>query len=201
VDDDDDSGGSASVVSTGLAVDLVLCMQFALVHSALATRVCRGLLAAWLGPLARVGAVFATATSLLVATAPSLWVATPLHRVWLAPTGSFCAVLLSVVRALAWAVLAGQSFCYDHWELFGLRQVWRHSQRQYSCAPAAGRSPRHPVIVAWATILWLPRAMTLDRLLFAAFFTAYPLVVNSVSRADTTEVFHRIHTQFRSVFT
>jgi len=70
------------------------------------------------------------------------------------------------------------SFLIDHFALFGLRQVWTHFRSTEM--PAADftqrglyRHVRHPLMTGFLIAFWATPDMTVTRLCFALFFTAY----------------------------
>ncbi len=91
-------------------------------------------------------------------------------------------------RAACWAVFAGGyglvlyvTFLINHFDLFGLRQVWlRFRRREHApvgfVQPAAYRIVRHPLYVGWIIGFWATPTMSLGHLLFAAVNTLYMLI-------------------------
>ena len=98
------------------------------------------------------------------------------------------------VYLLGWALLLYATFLLDHFDLFGLRQVWRHMVRA-EAGPSQFRTPslykvvRHPIYVGWLTIFWAAPTMTLAHLVFAIVTTAYILVAIQLEE-------HDLHTEF-----
>lgn len=85
------------------------------------------------------------------------------------------------VFTLGVAIVLLSSFLIDHFDLFGLRQVFLHLRRlAYSQQPFVLRSlyklVRHPLMVGFLIAFWAAPTMTAGHLLFAAAFTAYIMV-------------------------
>jgi protein-S-isoprenylcysteine O-methyltransferase Ste14 len=85
----------------------------------------------------------------------------------------FCSVC-----GTGWLLLLVATFMVDHFDLFGLRQVWLYFRgRPYTPPPfmtrGAYRFVRHPIMVGILIGFWVTPAMTVGHLLFAAGFTAY----------------------------
>ena len=97
------------------------------------------------------------------------------------------------VYALGWTVLLVSTFLINHFDLFGLRQVWLHLlDRPYTGLPF--RTPlfykyvRHPLYVGWLCIFWATPAMTTAHLVFAIATTAYILTAIQWEEKDLIDI-------------
>lgn len=93
------------------------------------------------------------------------------------------------VYGLGWALLLLSTFLLNHFDLFGLRQVWLQLiGREYMPVrfgtPFLYRVVRHPLYVGWLTIFWATPTMTSAHLLFALMTTAYILVAIQFEERD-----------------
>src|SRR5690606_10771565 len=73
------------------------------------------------------------------------------------------------------------TFLINHFDLFGLRQVWLHFRsRPYTPlkfgTPGPYRLVRHPLYVGWLLAFWAAPVMTVAHLVFALMTTAYILI-------------------------
>ena len=116
------------------------------------------------------------------------------HPVWRAT--------LHGLFAAGWLLVPLASLMINHFDLFGSRQVWLHLQRKpYTMlafrTPMLYRLVRHPLYVGWMIAFWATPTMSAGHLLFAAFLTAYMLVVIPVEERDLVDLFGDQYEQYR----
>ena len=93
------------------------------------------------------------------------------------------------IYAAGWALLLYCTFLIDHFDLFGLRQVWLQLVGR-PFTPLAFKTPwlyrqmRHPLYVGWLMIFWATPRMTVTHLVFAVMTTAYILVAIQLEERD-----------------
>jgi protein-S-isoprenylcysteine O-methyltransferase Ste14 len=96
---------------------------------------------------------------------------------------------LYAVFSTGWLIVLATSFLINHFDLFGLRQVWLHFRgRPYAplrfAMPALYRLVRHPLYVGWLLTFWATPHMTVAHLVFAATLTAYILAAIRWEESD-----------------
>ena len=106
------------------------------------------------------------------------------------------------VYASGWMLLLVSTCLIDHFDLFGLRQVWHH-WRGRPCAPLEFRTPglyrhvRHPIYLSWLCIFWATPRMTAAHLVFAAATTAYILVAVRFEEGDLIRSYGDAYRRYR----
>jgi methanethiol S-methyltransferase len=100
--------------------------------------------------------------------------------VWRA-TGDVANAVVVGLYSAGWLLLFYASFLVDHFDLFGLAQVWRRWKGGGYQGPrfvvrSLYRYVRHPIYVGWLLIVWAAPTMTLAHLVFALGSTLYILI-------------------------
>ena len=93
------------------------------------------------------------------------------------------------VGAVGWAIVLLSTFLIDHFDLFGLRQVWLAFRgRDYLQKPFVERSlyrvVRHPLMLGFLIAFWAAPVMTVSHLVMAASFTSFILLALFVEERE-----------------
>ena len=171
------TGGSLGELRLGpaLALDLLLLVTFAVQHSVMARPSFK---ARWMEviPAAAERSTYILATGLALLSLLFFWQPMP-ALVWSvqAPTTR---LLLRGIAVAGWLYLLVASFAINHFELFGLEQVYR-AWRGRPPTPAPFRVrwmyhfDRHPIMTGVLIGLWVSPTMTVGHLLLALGCTGY----------------------------
>lgn len=170
--------GSAGSVGSALAIDLALLGLFALQHSGMARP---GFKRGWTrivpAPIERSTYVLLSSLALILL----FWCWRPLPALlWDVEPGAL-RTSLQLVALLGWTLVLCGTFVIDHFELFGLRQVWLYTRQrpapeQAFLVRALYRIVRHPIMLGFLIAFWVTPTMSYGHLLFAMATTAYIFV-------------------------
>jgi protein-S-isoprenylcysteine O-methyltransferase Ste14 len=111
-------------------------------------------------------------------------------------------VALYGLFAFGWALLLYCTFLINHFDLFGLRQVWLALQgREYTPVPFATPGPyrlvRHPLYIGWLFIFWMTPVMTLAHLVFSIATTLYILAAIPLEERDLVHEYGQTYEDYR----
>jgi len=195
-----DSGAQGPLVES-LIVNLLLLSVFAVQHSVMARR---GFKRWWMRivPPAVERSTYVLAATLALALL--LWQWRPIAQpvVWTVenPVGI---LTLWAVFWLGWALLLLSTFLINHFELFGLRQVFafligRPIPEAEFKTPFIYRYVRHPIYLGFVMSFWAAPVMSAGHLLFAAASTGYILVGIWFEERDLIHQFGEQYRQYRA---
>ncbi len=104
--------------------------------------------------------------------------------------------------AFGWLLVLVATFLINHFDLFGLRQVYlyligkEYTQLQFS-TPGPYKLVRHPLYVGWLFAFWATPTMTLAHLVFALVTTAYILVAIQLEERDLLKIYGQAYADYR----
>lgn len=96
---------------------------------------------------------------------------------------------LAALSGAGWLLVLAATFIIDHFDLFGLRQVWLHFRGRPYSQPRFKESliyrlVRHPLLLGFLIAFWAAPRMTLGHLFFALITTGYMLVAIQLEERD-----------------
>ena len=195
-----DSGAAAGVAES-LLVNLGLLAIFALQHSIMARRSFKRWWTRIVSPAVE-RSTYVLAATLALALLLWQWRPIPEPVIWSVESAAGTLVLRSVFW-LGWTVLLVSTFLINHFELFGLRQVFARLAG-HELPEAEFRTPffyryvRHPLYVGWLLTFWSAPVMTVAHLFFAAMTTAYILMAIRFEEADLMSAYGDTYRRYRT---
>lgn len=192
-----DSGPEAPFLYA-LAINTVLLALFALQHSVMARPWFK---AAWTrivpSSVERSTYVLFSSLALLLL----FWKWEPMGGViWkvASPDGQLA---LDALYGLGVLIILAATFLINHFDLFGLRQVWLnlrgvpYTNLSFS-TPGLYRIVRHPLYVGWLLMFWAAPVMTVAHLVFAIGTTVYIFIAIQFEERDLVQ-FHAEYAEYR----
>ena len=170
--------GLAGPASEALLVDVLLLLLFAIPHSVMARA---GFKRWWtrVVPESLERSTYVLVSSLLLLLL--YWGWRPILGVVWQTENAIAVAILWALFWLGWALVLYSSFAIDHFDLFGLRQVWLRF-RGIEYAPVPFEQPwlytivRHPLMLGFLLAFWAAPTLTQGHLLFNLATTGYILV-------------------------
>ncbi len=192
-----DSGREAPFLYA-LAINAVLLALFALQHSVMARPWFK---AAWTrivpSSVERSTYVLFSSLALLLL----FWKWEPMGGVIWKVTNPDGQLALNALYGLGVLIILAATFLINHFDLFGLRQVWLnlrgvpYTNLAFS-TPGLYRIVRHPLYVGWLLMFWAAPVMTVAHLVFALGTTAYILIAIQFEERDLVQ-FHAEYAEYR----
>jgi hypothetical protein len=163
---------------TALIVNSGLIVLFGLQHSVMARSGFKRWLAGHL-PAAAERSTFMLATAIVTFAIIVSWQPMPIP-VWQAESAVVYNIMLAIGLS-GWALVFYATFQINHFDLFGLRQVWFYARnREYTQVPFQAKGLykyiRHPIMTGAFIGIWATPVMTLGHLVFAIGMSAYILI-------------------------
>lgn len=182
--------GVAASVGEALVVNVLLLALFAVQHSVMARPAFKLWWTRWV-PTTVERSTYVLLSSLVLLLLFWQWRSMP--RVlwdvaWLPGR-----ITLWVVFAAGWATVLVSTFLINHFDLFGLRQVYLAWRGKPYCdlefhESLLYRVVRHPLLLGFIIAFWAAPTMTASHLLFAVVTTAYMLIPIQLEERDLNAV-------------
>ena len=193
-----DTGANSTILSA-VVIDAVLLLLFAVQHSVMARPWFKK---QWtkMVPWSVERSTYVVAASLVLIVL--LWLWRPIPNVVWDIRGTVVGTILSVTFWLGWGILLLSTFLINHFELFGLAQVWNYF-RSSEHKPPAFRTPalykytRHPLYLGFVIAFWSAPRMTAGHLLFSMATTAYILLAITFEERDLMRFHGDAYRQYR----
>jgi len=194
-----DYSRNTSSVKVAIAINLGLILLFGLQHSVMA----RMGVKTWLKkvlPASAERSVYVLLASLVLIFLFWQWRPLP-TRVW--TTDSILAEILGwSVFASGFSIVLISTFLIDHFDLFGLKQVWnqfvdRELEQPAFTSPLLYQIVRHPLYLGFILGFWGGPSMTVGHLIFAVGMTIYILIGIQFEEKDLMKLLGSKYLQYR----
>ena len=179
-----------------LVIDVLLLALFAIQHSVMARPAFK---ARWtrIIPAAAERSTYVLFSSLALIALFYFW--QPLGGVIWQVDNRSARLVLAAGFGFGWALVLYSTFLINHFDLFGLRQVWLHLLGEpYEAlpfkTPAVYKVVRHPLYLGWFFAFWCTPLMSATHLLFALLTSAYILIGIFLEERDLI----RAHPEYRA---
>lgn len=192
--------GAPGPVGSSIVTNLILLGIFAIQHSVMARKGFKAWWTRFVPPAIERSTYVLFANLALILL---LWQWQPITApVWTVENPLLAYALIGV-SLLGWATVFLSTFLINHFDLFGLQQVW-HNLREMRIEDPQFRTPllykfvRHPLYLGFIIAFWSAPVMTLGHVLFAATTTAYIFIGLLLEERDMVASFGQTYRNYQA---
>lgn len=191
--------GPAAPTAMAVSIDLALIALFGVQHSVMARP---GFKAWWTRivpkPIER--SIYCLASAAVLCLLYALW--HPLGGTLWDVSNPAARLVVWALFASGWAIVFVSTWLINHFELFGLAQVWRHwrgvEPKQYRLStPLFYRVVRHPLYSGFLLAFWASPTVSVGHALLAAGMTAYVLIAIRYEERDLVDYYGDQYVDYR----
>lgn len=182
-----------------ILVNVLLTGLFGLQHSVMARPFFKRAFHRWFGPAGE-RSTFVLASGLTLIVVLGLWQPVP-GVVWVVDSMPWLTVTWAVFIA-GWCYLFAATFAINHFDLFGLRQIWFALLNRPYEAPLFKerwmyRYSRHPIMLGMLVGMWVVPEMTASRMVLTLTITAYVFIGVMYEERDLLAAFGARYARYR----
>lgn len=193
------NSGEPGPIVFSLLINVVLLSLFAIQHSVMA----RPIFKKWftrLIPEAIERSTYVLLSSLLLFLLFGLW--QPMPDVIWSIESSIGKTIMMGIFCLGWIVVLLSTFMINHFDLFGLRQIYiNYKGQEYRHLEfrvvGLYKLCRHPIMLGFIIAFWATPLMTVGHLLFAVTTTAYIFVALQLEERDLITFFGDVYKNYQ----
>ena len=182
-----------------VAFNIALTFLFGLQHSIMARPWFKHILHQYLGQACE-RSTFILASGLVSIFMIALW--QPVGGVVWQADSTLAMIALWVLFAGGWSYLMAATFAINHWDLFGLRQIWFAAQGHPYVAPEFKEGwmygfSRHPIMLGVLMGIWFLPTMSATQLVLSISFTAYIFIGVWFEEKDLLQQFGQRYADYK----
>ena len=191
---------SQTSLSTAVLVDAALLLLFALHHSVMT----RSVFKKWrtnIIPHHLERSTYVLLTSLCFMFL--MWQWRPIGGIVWSTNNETVKGILLIIYLIGWATVFATTFLINHFDLFGLRQVWfyfigkPYTQFEFD-TPLFYKVVLHPLYIGFLIAFWSTPVMTATHLLFAILTTGYILTAIQSGERDMQNIFGNKYKNYKT---
>ena len=192
-------GPATEPLAKGIAIDAGLLALFAIQHSVMARKWFKERWTRIVPPVIERSTYVLLSSLLLILL---FWQWRPLGGVVWSVSDPVPRGVLRALFGFGFALVLVATFLINHFDLFGLRQVWLLMRgKPYTIlrfgTPGPYRLVRHPLYVGWFFAFWMTPLMTFAHLLFAIATTCYILLAIQFEERDLIREYGGAYEEYR----
>ena len=186
-----DSGPEDTAIISAIIVNVILLSVFALQHSIMARPAFKRWWTRFI-PTAIERSTYVLLSSLALALIFCFW--QPITGVIWSVENPVGTQIINIVFWMGWLIVLLSTFMINHFDLFGLRQVYlEFKEKEYTSLgfknPWFYQYVRHPIMTGFIIAFWATPHMTVGHLLFSVVTTLYIMVALQFEEHDLVQYF------------
>lgn len=180
--------------------DIALIMAFGVQHSVMARAGWKKMWTRFIPPTLERSLYVLIASCVLLAM---FWYWQPIPTSIWQINAPLARILVYGVCLAGWVIVVLSTFQIDHFELFGLKQIWRSIRRQPQLSPEFRlpflyRFVRHPMMGGFLVAFWATPTMTVGQLIFATAMSVYILIGVSFEERSLQQEFGPMYAAYQA---